>query len=159
MKNIKPLSKHPDLFVLVVDDGPNMRRLIRDMLAQIGLTRVRCEVGCEEVLKQFPQIAPDLLIMSWELTRIRPEALARLALNPGRTGRIPVIALLDQATRAQVLRARSAGALAVLQKPISPSVLRDRITWVMERFLIDPNVSGGSTPRLYSRGLARAGNA
>jgi two-component system chemotaxis response regulator CheY len=155
MRTTEPFSRHLDLFVLVVDDGLNMRRLVRDMLFQIGLTRVRCEAGSEDLLEQFRQIAPDLLIMSWDLTRIPPESLARLAARPTGTGPIPVIALLDQATRAGVLRARSAGAHSILQKPIAPGMLRDRIKWVMNRFVTDPNGSATVPAQPLPRGLAR----
>lgn len=159
MRKIEPFSRHQDLLVLVVDDGLSMRRLVRDILFQIGLTRVRCEAGSEELLQQLRQIAPDLLIMSWELERISAASLIGAATRSGGMGPVPVIALLDQATKASVLRARSAGAMAVLQKPISPGLLRDRIRWVLERFVADPRSPSPEPELRFPRGLARDGAA
>ncbi len=126
------LSRRLDLSVLVVDDGQNMRRLIRDMLFQIGVTRVRCEASSTDILTLLNQTAPDLLIVSWELGRIpafdvvcHAVSLSRSLFRP-----VPVIALIDYATKGAVLRARAAGISSVLQKPISPGALRDRILWV-----------------------------
>jgi two-component system cell cycle response regulator DivK len=75
--------------ILVVEDQPDNRRILRDMLTNAGYELVEAESG-EEALTAVATSRPDLILMDIQLGRLRGNAAdqgqSRFAVGPDHCG-------------------------------------------------------------------------
>ncbi len=112
--------------VLVVDDNPVSRELIREVLQSPQHRILEAEDG-EEALEMVRQEEPDLVLLDIQLPVLDGfEVLRRIRGNP-RFARLPVIALTAFAMREDCERALQLGFDEYITKPIDAASLRLRI--------------------------------
>jgi len=109
--------------ILVVDDDPDIQKLIRTFLAMEGW-KVRMATKRDEImigLRQQP--LPDLILLDVQLPDANGfEILARLRQHPVLKN-VPVIMLTAEATREAVLKGLQGGADGYVTKPFEPDLL------------------------------------
>lgn len=107
--------------VLYVEDIAQNRDLVRRFLE--GVVHLSsCDDG-ESALQEIPKQKPDLILMDLSLPRMDGwEVTRQLKKIPAVAG-IPVIALSAHAGRDEILRAREAGCVDYLTKPVDRNVL------------------------------------
>ncbi len=112
--------------VLVVDDNPVSRELIREVLESAHQRILEAGDG-EEALEKVLQEEPDLVLLDIQLPVLDGyEVLRRIRGNP-RYARLPVIALTAFAMREDCERALAVGFDDYVTKPIDTASLRLRI--------------------------------
>ncbi len=115
--------------ILYVEDSPQNRDIVRRYLYG-EFDVIEAEDG-EHGLDRAARDAPDLILMDLSLPRVDGwEATRRLKAAPATAG-IPVIALSAHAGREDQLRARSAGCVEYLTKPVE----RDPLISTIRRYL------------------------
>jgi len=104
---------HP--YVLVIDDEPVIRELLRRHLTKLGYEVAVAESG-EQALTRLSQVHPDLVLLDMRMPGMGGmECLNRLRqLYP----RVPVVILTAVVEREAVLEAINLGAQEYLFKPI-----------------------------------------
>ncbi|MCA1566986.1 MAG: response regulator [Acidobacteria bacterium] len=109
------------LRVLVVDDEPDTRRLLRTVLEQCG-SEVTTAGSAAEAIDAFIQSKPDILISDIGMPEEDGyELIGKLrAAEAGHKGRIPAIALTAYARVEDRIRALNAGFQVHVPKPIEP---------------------------------------
>jgi len=113
---------HDPALVLVVDDAPNVRELIRVNLTLEGFD-VHVAVDGEQALELVGELDPDLITMDVVMPRIDGlTAASRLKADP-RTSSIPIVMVTARAQTADREKGRRAGVDAYLTKPFEPSEL------------------------------------
>jgi DNA-binding response OmpR family regulator len=117
------------LRVLVVDDDHHMRKVVRTMLAAIGVTKVFEAGDGAAGLDAIRQNTPDLVIVDWEMPNIDGAQFVRMVRSPDTfpVPDIPIIMLSGHGDRWRVVEAARIGAHEYLLKPVSIQALRDRI--------------------------------
>lgn len=112
--------------ILCVEDNPQNMRLVRKILQHEGYVVIEAEDGLSGVdLANKEQ--PDLILMDINLPDIDGlEATARIKSNPA-LGTIPVVALTANAMYGDEERALAAGCDGYISKPVSRTMLIDRI--------------------------------
>ena len=106
--------------VLVVDDEPDSNEVVSTVVTASG-AEVRVAASAVEALQQLEHWTPDVIVSDIGM----PEEdgymlLAKLHALPGKTARIPAIALTAYATTDDRVRIFSAGFKAHVVKPIDP---------------------------------------
>lgn len=118
------------LDVVLIDDSKPMQAILRSILGVIRPQRMRIFDRADEALEAMLHEPPNVIVTDWRmdpmsgntfLKTIRDRRMSPLCF-------VPVIVVTAHATRQVVERAMEAGAHHVLVKPLSPSVLLDRIT-------------------------------
>ncbi len=108
--------------VLVVDDSPSVRALIRVNLELEGLD-VATAVDGQDALDQVAVVRPDLITLDVVMPRLDGLAAAtRLKQDPA-TREIPIVMVTARAQTADRERGRAAGVDAYLTKPFDPADL------------------------------------
>jgi signal transduction histidine kinase len=103
--------------VLVVEDNPVNRKLARNVLRSRGYRVLEADTG-EEGIELARRERPHLILMDLELPGLNGiEATRRLKADPQTRG-IPVVALSSFAQEADEARAREAGCVGTIAKPI-----------------------------------------
>jgi two-component system chemotaxis response regulator CheY len=121
------------LKVLVVDDDHAMRKVVRTMLAGIGVKTVYEACDGRSGLDAIRAHAPDLVIVDWEMPGIDGAQFVRMVRSPGEFPMpdVPIIMLSGHSERWRVIEAARIGAHEYLLKPVSTKALRERIVAVL----------------------------
>ncbi len=116
--------------ILVVEDQPDSRQIIRDMLAGTDYEVTEAENG-EEALAAIAKQRPDLILMDIQL-RIMDgyTATNQIKADPALRS-IPIIAVTSYALAAEERKARAAGCDDYVTKPFSPRQLLGKIRQYM----------------------------
>jgi len=116
--------------VLVVEDNPRNRKLVRDVLAHAGYTTLEAESG-EDGLELARAHAPAAVLMDIGLPGIDGiETLRRLRDDPA-TAAIPVVAVTAFAMKEDRARFGAAGFDGLLEKPIDVRALPRAVAAVL----------------------------
>jgi CheY-like chemotaxis protein len=107
--------------ILYVEDSPQNRDIVRRYLDN-GFELLEAEDG-EHGIERATREVPDLILMDLSLPRVDGwEATRRLKANPA-VQHIPIVALTAHAGREDQARAREAGCIDYLTKPLERDVL------------------------------------
>jgi two-component system cell cycle response regulator DivK len=107
----------PDYTVLIVEDNPNNRMIMRDMMEVQGhrtLEAVDGPAGLDMAIHH----KPDLILMDVQLPGMDGYEVTRSLKARDDTKAIPIIAVTSFAMKGEEDRARQAGCDAYLSKPI-----------------------------------------
>jgi two-component system, cell cycle response regulator DivK len=116
------MSKH----ILVVEDQPDSRQIIRDMLTGTDYEITEAENG-EEALTAIAKQRPDLILMDIQLPIMDGyTATNQIKANPALRS-IPIIAVTSYALAGEEKKARAAGCDDYVTKPFSPRELLAKI--------------------------------
>lgn len=108
--------------ILVVEDHEDNRRILRDLLTNVGFQLIEAETGPDGV-EMAKMHQPDLILMDLQLPGIDGyEATRRIRADP-RLSSVPIIAVTSYALSGDEERAFAAGCSAYISKPYSPRQL------------------------------------
>jgi two-component system cell cycle response regulator DivK len=112
--------------ILVVEDQPDNRQIVRDMLADTGYEITEAENG-QEALAAISKQRPDLILMDIQLPVMDGYAATRRIKADSALKSIPVIAVTSYALSGEEKKAREAGCDDYVPKPYSPRQLLAKI--------------------------------
>src|SRR5262245_28852961 len=116
------MSKH----ILVVEDQPDNRQIIRDMLAPTDYEITEAENG-EQALASIAKQRPDLILMDIQLPIMDGyTATSRIKADPELRS-IPIIEVTYYVLSVEEQKARAAGCYDYVPKPFSPRQLLPKI--------------------------------
>jgi len=118
--------------VLVVDDEPAIRDMIRFALEQADMS-VQSAANAHEALLSINDNRPDIILMDWMMPRVSGVELTRRLRKDSYTEDIPIIMLTAKVTEDDKVTGLEAGADDYVIKPFSPRELLARIRAVMRR--------------------------
>ena len=112
--------------ILVVEDQPDNRRILRDLLGNAGYELIEAETG-EEALTAVETQRLDLILMDIQLPVMDGyEATRRIRSNPELKS-IPIIAVTSYALAGDEAKALAVGCTAYITKPFSPRALLGKV--------------------------------
>jgi DNA-binding response OmpR family regulator len=118
--------------VLIVDDDPDIRELVRFKLEQLGF-QVRSasdgEAGLEAALAQ----PPDVIVLDVMMPKLSGLEVCRQLRQSPETASTPIILLTAKAQEADVERGFDFGVNDSLVKPFSPRELASRVQAALSR--------------------------
>ncbi|HET9224107.1 MAG TPA: response regulator [Roseiflexaceae bacterium] len=126
--------------ILVVEDNPDNRELLLQLLQRVGHEVLACGDGAEGIALAQQHI-PDAVIMDLRMPKIDGWAAVQQLKADARTARIPVLAVTADALREAEQRARAVGCDAFLIKPFRLAALLTALDALLGR---SSEVGGGS---------------
>ena len=118
--------------VLVVEDDPDIRELLRFTLERAGLKVVEAESG-EDALTVLDGPQPSVAIIDWMLPGINGVELTQRLRKDPLTSAIPLIMLTARGEEADKLKSFDSGIDDYLTKPFSPKELVARVKALIRR--------------------------
>ena len=116
--------------ILIIDDEPDIRLIVRLSLQKRGLTVVEASGGHEGVTLARRE-RPDAILLDVMMPNVDgPTTLAALRAAP-ESASIPVVFLTAKAQRSELERLRNLGAAGVLTKPFDPLTLADEVVKIL----------------------------
>jgi pilus assembly protein CpaE len=120
--------------ILVVDDDPNVQRLLQYTLKQEGYDVVTASDGAEG-FRMWDAEAPDLILLDVMLPKLDGyQVAAKIRADEGPSTHVPIIMLTAEREVEQKVRGLRAGADDYLIKPFHPAELMARIKSLLARF-------------------------
>jgi pilus assembly protein CpaE len=120
--------------ILVVDDDPNVQRLLQYTLKQEGYEVVVAADGAEG-FRLWGAEQPDLILLDVMLPKLDGYQVAtKIRTEEGQVGHVPIIMLTAEREVEQKVRGLRAGADDYLIKPFHPAELMARIKSLLARF-------------------------
>jgi CheY-like chemotaxis protein len=108
--------------VLVIDDEPDVRWLLRLSLERVGHEVLLAEDGLRGVAMAQKQ-RPDAIVLDLMMPVMDGYGVLRALEKDERTARVPVVVLTAKAIPEEEDRATAAGAVRFLTKPFDPNDL------------------------------------
>jgi two-component system, chemotaxis family, chemotaxis protein CheY len=117
------------LCVLVVDDNQYMRKVVRTLLVNCGVKDIYEATDGIAALDSIRTVAPDVVILDWEMPLLSGPELVRIVRSPGVIPMpdVPIIMLTGHGERWRVVEAVRLGVNEYLTKPVSAKSLYDRL--------------------------------
>lgn len=117
------------LHVLVVDDSPFIRAIVRNLLNTIGVKRVTEAGDGLAALAMIREEAPGVIILDWEMPLLNGPELVRIVRSPGvfPAPDIPIIMLSAHGEQWRILESVKLGVNEFLCKPVSAKALFERL--------------------------------
>ena len=130
-KNVEKLVHAVD--VLIVDDNQFMRKVVRNLLVNVGVRTVYEAADGVSGLEAIRTFAPDIVILDWEMPLLDGAEVARIIRSPGvfPVPDVPIIMLSGHVERWRIERAQQLGVNEFLKKPVSGKALLDRIVAIL----------------------------
>jgi two-component system, OmpR family, alkaline phosphatase synthesis response regulator PhoP len=118
--------------ILVVEDEPDIRKLVQYNLAQERFKVLEAEDG-EQALKMVQRDKPHLLILDLMLPGLSGIELCRILRDRTDTARLPILMLTAKAGETDRVLGLEMGADDYLTKPFSPRELVARVRAILRR--------------------------
>lgn len=121
------------LWVLVVDDNQYTRKMIRNLLVNCGVKDIYEAADGINALDAIRTVAPDVVILDWEMPLLSGAELVRIVRSPGvfPTPDVPIIMLSGHGERWRIVEAVRLGVNEFLIKPVSAKAIYDRLVAIM----------------------------
>jgi DNA-binding response OmpR family regulator len=129
--------------ILVVEDEPDIRKLVNYNLAQERFKVLEAEDG-EQGLKIVQRDKPDLVILDLMLPGLSGMELCKILRERSETERLPVLMLTAKAGEADRVVGLEMGADDYLTKPFSPRELVARVKAVLRRTATSGHEAAGA---------------
>ena len=118
--------------VLIAEDNPVNRELLRELLELVGCTVLEACDG-QEALRVIEQSQPELLLLDIGMPVMDGFAvIQRIRENP-RLAKLPVVAVTAYAMRGDQERILNSGFDGYLSKPVNPSSLAEELDRVLTK--------------------------
>lgn len=121
------MKDRASLPILLVDDYPAMRRVVRTLLLQLGFANLEFAADGTSALRKLHERSYSLIISDLKMEPMSGLGLLREIRREGRLRNIPFILITAYADPADLAAAISAGVSDCIAKPFTTEVLRKKI--------------------------------
>lgn len=122
-----------DIKILVVDDFSTMRRIIKNLLKELGLTNVVEADDGATALPILKQGGIEFLITDWNMPEMTGIELLEHVRSDPNLANIPVLMVTAEAKREQIIATAQAGVNGYVVKPFTAVTLKEKIDKIFER--------------------------
>jgi len=113
--------------VLVVDDFSTMRRIVKNILRQIGFTNIEEAENGNDALVKLKRDKYDLVISDWNMPNMTGLDLLKAIRSDQDLCNIPVLMVTAEAKKENVIEAIKAGVNNYIVKPFTAETLKEKI--------------------------------
>lgn len=119
--------------ILVVDDFSTMRRIVKNLLRELGFAHIEEAEDGQAALAALQQGEFDLLITDWNMPRMMGIDLLKAVRADARLAKLPVMMVTAEAKKDQIVIAAKAGVNGYIVKPFTAQTLREKLERIFER--------------------------
>ncbi|BBD77789.1 MULTISPECIES: chemotaxis response regulator CheY [Hydrogenophilus] len=112
---------------LVVDDFSTMRRIVRNLLKELGYTNVEEAEDGQVALNKLESQPFDFVITDWNMPNMDGLTLLRKIRSSEKLKHLPVLMITAEAKKENIIAAAQAGASGYIVKPFTAAVLAEKL--------------------------------
>jgi len=122
-----------DMKILVVDDFSTMRRIVKNLLTELGFTNISEADDGKTALPILEQGGIDFLVTDWNMPGMPGIDLLKAVRANNELSSLPVLMVTAEAKREQIMEAAQAGVNGYVVKPFTADTLKEKVDKVFER--------------------------
>ena len=119
--------------ILVVDDFSTMRRIVKNLLADLGLTNVAEAEDGGVAFTMLKQGGFDFVVTDWNMPGVTGIELLKMIRADEKLKTLPVLMVTAEAKREQIIEAAQAGVNGYIIKPFTAATLKEKLDKIFER--------------------------
>lgn len=119
--------------ILVVDDFSTMRRIIKNLLRDLGFSNIEEADDGTTALPMLQSGDYDFVVTDWNMPGMQGIDLLRTMRADADLKDIPVLMVTAEAKREQIIEAAQAGVNGYIVKPFTAATLKEKLEKVFER--------------------------
>ena len=119
--------------VLVVDDFSTMRRIIKNLLRDLGFTNISEADDGSTALPMLKEGDFDFVVTDWNMPGMQGIDLLKAIRADGKLSHIPVLMVTAEANKEQIVMAAQAGVNGYIVKPFTAATLNTKLDKIFER--------------------------
>ena len=119
--------------ILVVDDYSTMRRIVKNLLGEIGYANI---VEADDGKTAWPILAKggiDFVVTDWNMPGVTGIDLLKAIRSDEQLKHLPVLMVTAEGKRDQIIEAAQAGVNGYVIKPFTAQTLREKLEKIFER--------------------------
>ena len=129
------MSVDMDMKILVIDDFKTMRRIVTNLLTQLGFSNIDEAIDGQSALKKIGEKKYDLIISDWNMEPMSGfELLTKIRKSEGEMRTVPFIMVTAESKPENIIRAKQAGVNNYIVKPFNGDTLKKKLSAVLGAF-------------------------
>jgi two-component system chemotaxis response regulator CheY len=121
-----------NLKFLVVDDFSTMRRIVRNLLKELGFTNVDEAEDGVVALAKLKTGGFDFVISDWNMPNMTGIELLRAIRGDATLASLPVLMITAEAKKENIIEAAQAKASGYIVKPFTAAVLDEKLNKILK---------------------------
>ncbi|WP_338192165.1 chemotaxis response regulator CheY [Proteus mirabilis] len=122
-----------DLRFLVVDDFSTMRRIVRNLLKELGFMNVEEAEDGADALAKLQSSAYDFVITDWNMPNMDGLELLKNIRSDAGLATLPVLMVTAEAKKKNIIAAAQSGASGYVVKPFTAAILEEKLNKIFEK--------------------------
>ena len=123
----------PKMKFLVVDDFSTMRRIVRNLLKELGFTNVDEAEDGVIALQKLKSSDFDFVVTDWNMPNMTGIELLRAIRGDAALKGLPDLMITAEAKKENIIEAAQAGASGYIVKPFTAGTLGEKLTKIFEK--------------------------
>ena len=123
---------HANYKFLVVDDFSTMRRIVRNLLKELGYTNVDEAEDGSVALDKLRGGDVDFVVSDWNMPNMNGLDLLKAIRSAGTLKRVPVLMVTAEAKKENIVAAAQAGASGYVVKPFTAATLEQKLAKIFQ---------------------------
>ena len=119
--------------VLVVDDFSTMRRIVKNLLRDLGFTNISEADDGSTALPMLQGGDFDFVVTDWNMPGMQGIDLLKAIRADASLSHIPVLMVTAEAKKEQIVMAAQAGVNGYIVKPFTAATLKTKLDKIFER--------------------------
>ena len=119
--------------VLVVDDFSTMRRIVKNLLRDLGFTNIQEADDGSTALPMLQGGEFDFVVTDWNMPGMQGIDLLKAIRADANLSHIPVLLITAEAKKEQIVMAAQAGVNGYIVKPFTAATLKTKLDKIFER--------------------------
>lgn len=122
-----------NMSILVVDDFPTMRRIVRSLLKELGYTNVEEAEDGQDALSKLRAGGFEFVVSDWNMPNLDGLEMLKQIRADDALKSLPVLMVTAEAKKENIIAAAQAGANGYVVKPFTAATLEEKLNKIFEK--------------------------
>jgi len=127
------VTANKNMRILIVDDFSTMRRIIKNLLNDLGYSNTAEAEDGNSALAHLRSAPCDLVITDWNMPGMTGIELLKAIRTDPKLAHLPVLMVTAEAKREQIIEAAQSGVNGYIIKPFTAQTLEEKLGKIFER--------------------------
>lgn len=127
------MAVDPKMKFLVVDDFSTMRRIVRNLLKELGFTNVDEAEDGAIALQKLQGGGFEFVVTDWNMPNMDGLTLLQSIRSAPNLKHLPVLMITAEAKKENIIAAAQAGASGYIVKPFTAGTLSEKLNKIFEK--------------------------
>ena len=127
------MAADPKMRFLVVDDFSTMRRIVRNLLKELGYTNVDEAEDGAIALQKLQGGGFEFVVTDWNMPNMDGLTLLQTIRATPTLKHLPVLMITAEAKKENIIAAAQAGAIGYMVKPLTAGTLSEKLNKIFEK--------------------------